>query len=308
MKQVFRTTAKYWAMQEGAGVFISLVGASFFLWCRIYWLVIISLAMGVSQLKDVFRLCENFIVIDEKEITSTNKKESVCVAWRDVIAAQFARGARASKYLLLWTSEQEYSIPIHQFDYQCVMQLVESYLSPAALEENAVHAYPPYKQAIAAKMEQLATLNRELKVRDHWLIKTIGWGLLLFCVPAIGLFLTLEVLLSLLPIAFAILGALIVMNTGSLTLDRERLMRKTLLGRYQMRWDEVKWIEHHEQETAWLLCGENKQMAILPPTWCLGEDRELYASLLQAEIFERGIPLKRTPKVLWKWSKNTKIK
>ncbi len=307
MKQIFRTTFRYWATQEGFGFCLVLVGVVFFLLLKSYWLSSLCLVMAAFGLKAILKLRQSRIEIDENEIVSVNNQEEIRIAWANIFAVEFLQGARAAKFLEFWTKEKVVSIQIQQFDYNYILQLVKNFIPPAALKENAIFSSPPYQKLMAEMREKVAGLDRELQVTDYWLIKAVGWALLIFCIPACLLLVIHEMVIALLPLFFAILGAIFIANTGSLKVDREKLIRKTLLGRYQMRWDEVRWIEHHEQDSGWLLCGENKQLGIMAPQWCSGEDRELYTALLHTVMYERGITMKRTLKVLVKWSKNTKI-
>ncbi len=292
MKQVFRTTFNYWAMQDGAGVLISGLATALFLWVKIYWLGLLCGLLAIFALRDILRVRQNQVEINEQEIISTNNQKEIHIRWTDVIAARFQRGSSASKFLSLWTAKQEVSIPIHQFDYRQIMRLAEQYVSPSAFEQSAL----------------LKTPAHEKFVSDHWIIKFTGWGLLAFCLPAVfALLVYQEILLAIVPLIFAVLGIIFTLNSGSLEVDREKLSRKTLLGRYQMRWDEVKWIEHHEQESGWLLCGENKQLGIISPFWCSKKNCEMYMALLMFEIQRRQIEMKRDWRVLYKYSKNTRV-
>ena len=308
MKQVFRTTFKYWSSQEGGGLFASIVAAAFFLWFRGYWLSLLFAVVTVFWLKDIFRLQQNRVEMDEQEIVSLNHQKEVRIRWTDVIAARFQRGSSASKFLSLWTAEQEVSIPIHQFDYRQIMRLAEQYVSPSAFEESALLKTPAHQKFVAETAQKVAVLELPLHVSAHWIIKFTGWGLLAFCLPAVfALLVYQEMLLAIVPLIFAVLGIIFTLNSGSLEVDHEKLSRKTLLGRYQMRWDEVKRIEHHEQESGWLLCGENKQLGIISPFWCSKKNCEMYMALLMFEIQRRQIEMKRDWRVLYKYSKNTRV-
>ena len=308
MKHIFRTTFNYWAMQDGTGLLLFIVSAAFLFWVKIYWLGLLLVLIAIFGLRTILKLRQNQVEIDEQEIVSINYQKEICISWSDVIAARFQRGSSASKFLSLWTAEQEVSIPIHQFDYRQIMRLAEQYAPPTAFEESALFKTPAHERFVAETAKKVAPLELPLHVTDHWIIKGTGWMLLLFCIPAVfALFVLREILLAVVPSVFGILGFIFTVNTGSLEVDHEKLSRKTLLGRYQMLWDEVKWIEHHEQESAWLLCGNNKQLAIISPFWCASKDRELYLAFLMFEIHQRKIEMKRDWRVLFKWSKNTKI-
>lgn len=308
MKKVFRTTFKYWASQEGGGLFFTAACATFFFWFRGYWLGCFCLMGAIFWLKDILRLRQNHVEINEQEFISINNQKELRIRWSDVIAARFERGSSASKFLSLWTAEQEVSIPIHQFDYRQIMRLAEQYVSPSAFEESALLKTPAHEKFMAETAQKVAVLELPLHVSDHWIIKFMGWGLLAFCLPAVfALLVYQEILLAIVPLIFAVLGIIFTLNSGSLEIDREKLSRKTLLGRYQMRWNEVKWIEHHEQESGWLLCGENKQLGIISPFWCSKKNREMYMALLMFEIQQRQIEMKRDWRVLYKYSKNTRV-
>ncbi len=157
--------------------------------------------------------------------------------------------------------------------------------------------------------EKVSPLNYPLHVKDSLIIKGVGWISLCCCLPlTIILFSQREIIIAIMPLIFGLLGLIIVLNTGSLEVDQFALTRKTLLGTYQMRWDEVERIEHHEQESTILLCGAGRQLAIPSPAYSSGKNWNDYVALLATVPQQRGITMKRTWKVLFKWSKNMRVR
>jgi Ca2+/Na+ antiporter len=308
MKQVFRTTFKYRAMQEGAVLLIQILVVIFLFWIKVYWLGLLWGFFVLLLFINLLKLQRNYVEIDEHEIMSFDNQKEIRIRWSEVIAARFEKWTNASTFLILWTTDQEAVLPIHQFDYKEIMRLAEQFILPSAFEESAVHKTPAHKKYLAEEAKKIAELQLPLPVSDRWIIKVTGWTLLLFCLPAVfALLVYQEILLAIVSLIFAVLGIIFTVNSGSLEVDREKLIRKTLLGRYQMRWDEVKWIEHHEEDSGWLLCGENKQLGIISPFWCSSKDREQYMVLVMSEIHQRKIEMKRDWRVLFKSSKNTRM-
>lgn len=309
MKQVFRTTKKYWATQEGFGLFLFCSVSIWCWWATFYWFSVICFLLGGLAVASIRKLQRSRIEIDEHEIASITRQGVIQIAWRDVLAIRVEQLAPAIKVLQLWTAEHEIGIPLQQFDQKSILQLAEKFAPPVAWTEDAVLNTPAYKQALAELDEQVSNLEYPLQVKDSWIVKGAGWVLLCCFMPLTILMIFQQAfLLAALLLIFVGLGLIVVLNTGSLEVDQFSLTRKTFLGTYQMRWDEVEWIEHHEQESTMLLCSANKQLAIPSPAYSSGQDWNAYVALLTTIPKQRGITMKRTWEVLFKWSKNTRVR
>jgi hypothetical protein len=84
MNQVFRTTFNYWAMQAGTGFLISVLAAVLFLWVKIYWLGSLCGLVTIFALRDILRVRQNHVEINEQEIISINNRKEVRIRWIDM--------------------------------------------------------------------------------------------------------------------------------------------------------------------------------------------------------------------------------
>lgn len=95
---------------------------------------------------------------------------------------------------------------------------------------------------------------------------------------------------------------------SSIEADMDSISKKTWLGHYKMKWDEINRIEHTRRGSNFVFYGENKQL-VIPGfiTWS-GGDRDQMQKYLQAQIAERSIETKVTFLAEFKRSKNVKVK
>jgi hypothetical protein len=82
----------------------------------------------------------------------------------------------------------------------------------------------------------------------------------------------------------------------------------TPISRREIGWDEVIEIETDWNEGTLVFIGPNKRLKTLGPTFWSGRDKERMLRLFSAQIETRDIDVKRRYTVIWRLTKNTKIK
>ena len=88
----------------------------------------------------------------------------------------------------------------------------------------------------------------------------------------------------------------------------EQVQRATMLGRWSITWDEVRWIEIDWFESVIVLVGENRQLVLPGPgIWSAAGKKETMAMLL-TQAGQRCLPLRRSPLAFLKVSHNTRAK
>jgi len=126
-----------------------------------------------------------------------------------------------------------------------------------------------------------------------------------------------DLLMYSITLAFFCLGVACIVLSGSIEMDSHSVRYKAPWAHYSMRWDEVERIEAESDDPdpryqalgkmALVFVGENKRLSILGPGYWHGRDRAQMFRLLEAQIEERGIEVRKSRAALWKLPKNTKV-
>jgi hypothetical protein len=114
-------------------------------------------------------------------------------------------------------------------------------------------------------------------------------------------------IIVLLHLAFAGLGVYLLLTSGSISINTQKIRLQNNIGCYEIFWDEVNYIETDSMRGALVFNGGNKRVAFPGPAWWAGPDKMAFISLLDAEIKNRSILTKKSQKALWRLSKNSKI-
>jgi hypothetical protein len=142
-----------------------------------------------------------------------------------------------------------------------------------------------------------------LQVSDSWLIRIGSWLALLLGLYAFSVIffdqgvrrekdpyhlgLIITSLGGFFLLGIGLLGAL---TTGTTVMDREKIIRRTLLKRTQMRWDEITHIEEGAGEC--VIYGHHGRLLLYSPGWWSGKAEWKAELFLQEQIKLRGIKIK----------------
>ncbi len=105
---------------------------------------------------------------------------------------------------------------------------------------------------------------------------------------------------------FVLLGTCLLVMTGPIEMDAFTITYRTLLGRYQLRWDEVRQVEADHRRQALVFYADDKRLAILGPYYWWGQEKQRMVEFLEQEMARRQIPLRYTARALYTLSKNTR--
>jgi hypothetical protein len=141
-------------------------------------------------------------------------------------------------------------------------------------------------------------------------LKVFGWiGISLFGALAVGSLVSGEFGVTPIFLLFAAVGAFLVLTTGELSMNSETVTYNTPLGKYQMKWDEVKQIEMDFQRYAVVFYSQNRneRLAVAGPAYWSGSDNGDMEQLLSQEVQKRQIPIKQSMRAPYTMSRNTKV-
>ncbi len=97
-------------------------------------------------------------------------------------------------------------------------------------------------------------------------------------------------------------------HIGAIEMDDQFIRKTTILGRYEMAWDEVIGIEMPRKLSLPIrLEGTNKRLTIANERLWTGEDKTAMIELFHRQIAERQIYVSHIGITRWKDSKNTKV-
>ena len=105
---------------------------------------------------------------------------------------------------------------------------------------------------------------------------------------------------------FVTLGGYVILSSGSLQMDSQYIRYYLPFRSYQIRWNEVQYIEMDKQASSMVFVGENKQLPVHGPAVWSGKDKREMALLISAQIDTYGIEIRQTEKAMFRLSKNTK--
>jgi hypothetical protein len=129
----------------------------------------------------------------------------------------------------------------------------------------------------------------------------------LFCVALFGFFVYLSIIgqawwAGLIHLFFMLLGVWIFISGSAHEMDSEKIAYRSLFGSGQIRWDEIRHIEHGWQTM--VLYGVGKRLRTEGPGNWAGDDAEHMRLLLSIKTEEHQIPVQRTWRVAFSRSKN----
>ncbi len=115
--------------------------------------------------------------------------------------------------------------------------------------------------------------------------------------------------LSLFFLFYAGIGLYPLLFLGSLEMNTEFIRVTTILGRWQINWDEVETLEIFPKKGCdMVLHGNNKRLAIPGTMLWAKQDEKQMIEFFDAQIKSRKIEIKRTQRAAFQMSKNTKVK
>ena len=141
------------------------------------------------------------------------------------------------------------------------------------------------------------------------LVRVIGWiSIIFFLFCAIGASRAGAQKPALLFLIFVGLGVFLVLFSGTLEMNSEIIISRTLLKGHQIRWDEVTRIESDRMGSNIVFWGENKRLVGLGPYYWQGADRNEMFLLVAKQMDKLGITMQQSEKAMFRRSKNTRVR
>ena len=76
---------------------------------------------------------------------------------------------------------------------------------------------------------------------------------------------------------------------------------------YQIKWNEVRYVEVDNQVGSMVFVGENKQLAVNGPMAWIGNDKFEMGKLISEQIDRYHIEIRVTEKAMFRLSRNTRV-
>lgn len=147
----------------------------------------------------------------------------------------------------------------------------------------------------------------EVLTIKHTPAKVVGWACLVLCLSgAVAAWTAGARGPALLLIGVMSIGAYIVLGSGSMQMNSDSVYYSLPLRSYQIKWNEVKYMEIDRQGGNMVLAGENKRLAMVGPYLWSGKNRVRTLRFIGEQIEKHGIEVRTTEKAMFRLSKNTK--
>lgn len=153
-----------------------------------------------------------------------------------------------------------------------------------------------------------ATVATRVLIVKHTYYKVVGYlcgAFSVFC--AVGAWRAGAGSAALVFLIFVALAIFILLNAGYMQTDSEWIRYYLPLRSYQIRWDEVRYIEIDSQGGNMVFVGENKTLATNGPVAWSGKDKKEMYQFIGAQIKTYGIDVRQTEKAMFRLSKNTRM-
>lgn len=288
-----------------------------------YWsgknaLLYVWLLMTLISLPGHYRLFRARLEVDEAGIFVQEKSVVTNISWSEAQWIKLVESWNDPKWRLdIGTADEEgeylFRFPLDHFDHRQIWRFIEQFAPSSALESDAQRKTPGYRGWATEAAKVIADLKTPLQVSDSWLVRIGSWLILLMGLYAFWLAIFDQglgrekdpyfavIIGFLVGFFFSGLGLLTALSSGTTEIDQEKITRRTLLKRAQMRWDEITHIEEGASER--IIYGRHGRFSLPSPGWWSGQSKweaELFFTI-QLEL--RGIEVR--PMKSWFRSRNT---
>jgi|GEM_PF-1311235 len=143
----------------------------------------------------------------------------------------------------------------------------------------------------------------------HTYYKVVGWvGIAFFMICTLGSWSAGAGRTSLIFLGFVVLGSYLILNSGSMQVDSDSIRYYLPFRSYQIKWNEVRYIEVDSQVGSMVFVGENKQLAVNGPMAWTGKDKFEIGSFISAQQDKYNIEVRVTEKAPFRLSRNTRVR
>ncbi|MGE0127482.1 MAG: hypothetical protein AB7U82_05335 [Blastocatellales bacterium] len=324
MKHVFRTTARYWASEDGFALIIGIAFTIPAYWFENTGLTIGGLLILLLYLPSAYKLFRARLEIDEQSIALFGREGVTRVDWSEVVYAELAESFyKPKKSLILGVGDaedhSEIGFPIDNFDHQQIWRLVQEFAPAPAAEDGARRNTTTYRAWAKEEAKAVNRVTKTLRVSDSWLVRIGSWFILMMGLSVFVFFILLSqtwrresdplvalVIQALTGLLFTWFGSFSLLTSGRTEFDRDKITRRIPLGTYQIRWDEITMIEECAAGTCVIYCRDG-YLSFSSPSWWSGKDRWEASSFWDAQIELRNIKIRKRS-LSFKVARNTKVK
>jgi hypothetical protein len=311
--QVFRVTWRNWINQvvvplavfaAVAAIFIAILAPKSKSVCAV--LIGVNIYIWLSRLPKLWRMR---LEVDDEGISGRLDKTGFDYLWPDIVSVW--RTTEGKQVVLnVATDGSSVKIPLGLFRPQ-LRSILQSYLPPESLKDDSYKRLPGYEAWLSEQNELVWNTWRPL-CAGATTFTVVAWALLIvFAGLTAFAFLGPPLEYAWLAVIPGLLLLLIMFNllsTGPIKVDSEGAALVNPLGRFYMKWEDVKAIETDGRGRTIVLKGVRKCLRLPGPGYWLGEDKADLVDFFMAQVTERGIPVRETRKALIRWCRNTRVR
>jgi len=254
---------------------------------------------------------KNRLYLDQETFCANVGAEKFRVSWEDVEAVWINEVSPRQHYLYLATERDLFCVSLQRFDREQIWQAIQAYANQAAWHKDAYKKLPAYQRLFEQTQELLDGVPLPLHVKERWLIQALAVafaGIFLFAAISVWQTGPVGVVICL---ALAGLCTLLWLLSGTTQLDLDTVVRSNWPGKYQIRWDEVEWIENDDLGQFIVFCASDKRLPIPAPSADLTyarQDKEQMEIVLSALVERYSIEVRLAPLAGFKPFKNTRVR
>lgn len=139
-----------------------------------------------------------------------------------------------------------------------------------------------------------------------WKLNAVGWiGLLFFSFCSFMSWQAGETFVSFWFLPFILLSIPVFMQPGTIRCNQKKIAQRSLLGSFEMEWDDIKQIKEGQSNLAFI---DGERRLCLPlPVWCSRKNRGKFLLALETFIEERDLEVTPSFLVDFQFSKGTRI-
>lgn len=229
-------------------------------------ILLILVLFGLFIGPELFRMARTYLTLDENGLRGRFGRLECNLRWQDIRLARLDQVERYGAYLTLATQGQVYPIPLQWLERGEIWKLVQSHVPPEVLSEEADQKLA--ESQLKAWREQVADIKLPLKLRVNlWLPVLLAGSILLylgFVLQNLGATgqVDLTVLLCMGSLA-AICLVMLLMLIQTVQIDETGLRKRTLFGRYEMKWSEVSLLRNEPGGAMLVFEGQEKRLVLV---------------------------------------------
>ena len=140
-------------------------------------------------------------------------------------------------------------------------------------------------------------------------LKILGWfGIVLFTVFFVGSVMIGNYAFAFFSFLLIGLDVFLLLATGTYTLNETKIRYLCPIGNFEMRWDEIEFVEVDAERQAYVLSSNTKRLPILSPVLWSGPDKQAAGEFFFAQIERHAYPERVSRLALIRLPKNVRVR